>query len=143
MFVFYGIGIYRASRFDPLSDQGVKWSVVRTIICLLAYVFILIPVLSLLLSLSPAVKKAAFLLVTLPVAYAAGIFLALGIEIAALQSDRSRILPAIMGIYVLAAMFILPAANIFVMIWGIPLFFFLAVLFYFMAFWLYPRYRKN
>ena len=143
MFIFSGIGAYRALRFDPFHDQGIKWSVLRMVVCLVVYIFILIPVLSLLLSLSPLVKTAAFLLVTAPVAYMAGISLALGMEIMAWQQDRHRILPAMMGIYVLSGIFILPVANIFAMIWGIPLLFFLAVLFYFMAFWFYPRYGRE
>ena len=144
MFVFSGIGAYRVSRFNPFNDQGIKWSVLRMAICLVAYMFMLVPVLSLLLSMSPIIKKAAFLLFTAPVAYMAGISLSLGIEVVALQQqNRYRILPAIMGIYILSGIFILPVANIFAMIWGISLLFFLSVLFYFMAFWFYPRHKRN
>jgi lipid-A-disaccharide synthase-like uncharacterized protein len=144
MFIFTGIGAYRATRFDPLNDQGIKWSVLRTVICLVAYMFILIPVLTLLLPMSPIVKKAAFLLVTAPVAYTAGVSLGLGMEVVmSLRKDHHRIFPAIMGIYVLAGIFIMLGASILALIWGIPLFFFLAVLFSFMAFWFYPRYKRD
>ena len=143
MFIFSGIGAYRAFRFDPFHDQGIKWSVLRMVICLVAYMFILIPILSLLLSLSPIVKKVTFLLVTAPVAYAAGISLSLGMEVMTLQQNHYRVFPAIMGIYILSGIFILPVANIFAMTWGIPLLFFFSVLLYFMAFWFYPRYRRD
>ena len=66
------MGSLRAVRFDPAADRGIKWAVLRIILCLMLYVFMLTPVLSLLLPLSRMIKVVVMLFVVSPVAYALG-----------------------------------------------------------------------
>ena len=141
MLVFSAFGSFRASKFDPLSDKGVKWAVLRIMMCLALYVFLLIPVLSLLIPLSPAIKIMISLLIAAPVSYTMGLPLSLGIV--ALQERTGNMLPWAFGIYVISVIIAIPLAMMLSVSWGIHLLFFIAVFLYFIAIWAYPGHASG
>lgn len=136
MLVFSGFGSYSASKYDPLSDKGVKWAVLRIMLCLVLYVFLLIPVLSLLIPLSPMIKIVISLFITAPAAYTMGLPLALGLM--SLRERTDYLLPWALGIYGISGVISLPLAMLIAVAWGIHLLFFIAVFLYFVAIWAYP-----
>jgi len=136
MLFFAGLGSFRASKFDPLSDQGIKWAVPRIMICLVLYIFLLIPVLSLLISLAPVIKAAVVLLVVAPAAYAVGPLLPLGLTI--LRERMGHLLPWALGTYVISGIIAFSLAGMLSVVWGIHVLFFVAFFSYFIVFWIYP-----
>jgi len=136
MLVFSGFGSYRASKCDPLSDQGIKWAVSRIMICLVLYVFLLIPVLSLLIPLAPMIKILISLLIIAPVAYTMGLPLPMGLM--ALRERTDYLLPWSLGIYGIFGVIAFPLARVLTVAWGVHLLFFIAVSLYFIAIWAYP-----
>ena len=136
MLLFSGFGSYHAAKFDPLSAKGVKWAVLRIIICLVLYVFLLTPVLSLLIPLSKMIKIMVILIMLAPISFAMGLPFPLGLS--SLQEKTGYLLPWAWSINGAFSVIATPLANLVAVTWGIPLLMFLAVFLYFIALWAYP-----
>ncbi len=136
MCFFSGCGSARASKLDPLSDRGIKWAVVRIITCLVLYIFLLTPVLSVLIPLSSLIKVATILIVTAPVAFTAGLPLPLGLS--CLRERTSFFLPWAFGIYIIFFVIAFPLGRLLAVAWGLHVLLFIAVFLYFIALWAYP-----
>jgi hypothetical protein len=133
---FAGWGSFRARRFDPASDRGIKWAVLRIILCLMLYVFLLTPALSLLLPLSGGIKMVAVLLVVSPVAYAMGAPLSLGF--ASLTGSSDRTVPCALGFFLLFFVATAPLGKLIALVWGVHALIFAAVILTFTSLWAYP-----
>jgi hypothetical protein len=136
MLFFSGCGSYRTSMLDPFSDRGIKWAVVRVITCLILYIFILTPVLSVLIPLSPLIKITTMLIVIAPVAFTIGLTFPLGL--ACLREQTGFFLPWAFGIYGIFCVIAFPLANLIAVAWGVHVHLFVAVFLYFIALWSYP-----
>lgn len=136
MLFFSGCGSYRASKTDPFSDRGIKWTVVRIITCLVLYVFLLIPVLSVLLPLSNLIKVVAILIVVAPAAFTTGLPFPLGL--ACLNDRAGFFLPWALGVYVMFGVIAFPLGRLLAVAWGLHVLLFIAVFLYFIALWAYP-----
>ena len=136
MLFFSGCGSCRASKLDPFSDRGIKWSIVRIITCLVLYVFLLIPVLSVLLPLAGLIKVVTMLIVTAPVAFIAGMPFPLGI--ACLNDRAVFFLPWALGVYVIFGVIAIPLGQLLAVAWGLHVLLFISVFLYFIALWAYP-----
>ncbi|NLN60303.1 MAG: hypothetical protein GX147_06300 [Deltaproteobacteria bacterium] len=133
---FAGCGSYRAFKFDPFSDEGIKWAVIRIIICLVLYIFLLIPVLSVLIPLASIIKVTTILIMMAPLAFIAGVPLPLGF--ACLRERTAFFLPWTYGVFVIFGIVAFPLAHLLSVTWGVHVLLFVAVFLYFIAFWAYP-----
>jgi len=136
MLFFSGCGSYRTSKLDPFSDRGIKWSIVRIITCLVLYVFLLIPVLSVLLPLAGLIKVVTMLIITAPVAFIAGMPFPLGL--ACLNDRAGFFLPWALGVYVIFSVIAIPLGQLLAVAWGLHVLLFISVFLYFIALWAYP-----